>query len=98
VGIKKTQELINVRRHSSSIPQSPNLLFVKLHCKSLDVLDVAGLDGVLEVDSAERARARVLALDGVGAGGAVVLVLVGAGTFAYLVELGVHVAGWVWKK
>jgi hypothetical protein len=77
-------------------PQSHHL-FVKLHRTSLDVLDVASLDGVLEVNTAERARARagVLALDGVGAGGAVVLVLVGAGAFAYLVELGVHVAGGV---
>jgi hypothetical protein len=96
VGIKKNKSSSNVRGHSSSIPQAPtNHLFVNPHRTSLDVLNVASLDGVLEVDSAERARARVLALDRVGAGGAVVLVLVGAGTFAYLVELGVHVAGGV---
>jgi hypothetical protein len=81
--------------HPQSHPTFPNHLFFKTHRTSLDVLDVASLDGVLEVDSAERARARVLALDRVGAGGAIVLVLVGAGTFAYLVELGVHVAGGV---
>jgi hypothetical protein len=97
-GYQKKQELINVRGNSSSIPQFSNRFFIRLHRKSLNVLDVASLNGVLEVDSAERARARVLALDRVGAGGAVVLVLVGAGAFAYLVELGVHVAGGVWKK
>ena len=96
-GYQKKQELIKRPRTFilNLIPQSTNHLFFKTHRTSLDVLDIASLDGVLEVDSAERARARVLALDRVGAGGAVVLVLVGAGTFAYLVELGVHVAGGV---
>jgi hypothetical protein len=86
------------RLHAAFIlkPTVSNYAFIrKLRQTSLDVLNVASLDGVLEVDSAERARARVLPLDRVGAGGAIVLVLVGAGTFAYLVELGVHVAGGV---
>ena len=94
MGIKKTRaHQTSADIHPQSHPAFPNHLFFKTHRTSLDILDVASLDGVLEVNSAERARARVLALDRVG--GAIVLVLVGAGTFAYLVELGVHVAGGV---
>jgi len=94
VGIKK-QELINVRGHFILNPTISSHLFVKLHRISSNILNIAGLDGVLEVDAAERTRARLLALDRVGAGGAVVyvLIVVRAGAFAHLVELGVHVAG-----
>jgi hypothetical protein len=96
---------VGIKNKSSSRPQTivlnptitSNHLFVKRHRTRLDVLNVASLDGVLEVDTTERAGAGVLALDRVGAVGAVVLVLVGAEAFAYLVELGLHVAGGVCK-
>jgi hypothetical protein len=89
VGIKRKKS----SSHPEAIrPQSHLLhfsihLFVDRHETPSNVLHIASLDGVLEVDSAERVRASALALDGPGAGGAVVLVLVGAGAFAYLVSL-----------
>jgi hypothetical protein len=82
VGIKEPELITSADIHPQSQQSSPTISSSNFIAQSSDVLNIASLDGVLEIDSAERARARVLALDRVGAaGGAVihVVVVVGAG-------------------